>query len=122
MSRLLFRRPVSPVGLILLLAVCTLCLRPLDAMDEKKPNPADSVAARESGLPPAGGAGADAASKVSPSVDWTSRASEEIQRSEYFFSRQDDGSFAAPNRAHDLRVRLDASALRVSSRTKGANP
>jgi hypothetical protein len=55
------------------------------------------------------------------SEDWFGRATEEIRLSEYHFSLQDDGSWWAPNRAHDLRSRLDTSGVQVISRTKGAD-
>src|SRR5947207_2316878 len=54
-----------------------------------------------------------------PSTDWTTRITDDIRRSEYHFSPQGDGSLSAPNRAHDLRTRLDGSELTVTSRTKG---
>src|SRR6266853_1323727 len=63
-----------------------------------------------------------AAQGSKPPADWTGRVTEEIRRSEYRFSPQEDGSWAAPNRAHDLRSRLDESGVRVTSRTKGARP
>src|SRR5439155_13918424 len=44
-----------------------------------------------------------------------------IARSEYRFSIQADRTWSAPNRAHDLRARFDASGLEVTSRTLGGS-
>ncbi|MGH9785139.1 MAG: integrin alpha, partial [Terriglobia bacterium] len=62
------------------------------------------------------------AQNSTPSDDWFARVTEQIRRSEYHFSRREDGSWSAPNRAHGLRARLDEAGLRVSSRAKGADP
>ncbi len=50
--------------------------------------------------------------------DWMSRAQKGIAAAEYRFSPARDGGFSAPNRAHDLRVRMDARGLEVTPRTQ----
>jgi hypothetical protein len=55
------------------------------------------------------------------SSTWQADAMEEIRRSEYRFSRAESGAWTAPNRAHGLRSRFDASGLVISSRTAGEN-
>jgi hypothetical protein len=42
----------------------------------------------------------------------------DIRRSEYAFSSAGEAAWSAPNRAQDLRVRLDASGLRVAPRRR----
>jgi len=53
--------------------------------------------------------------------EWTSQITDEIRLSEYRFSHNEDGLWSAPNRAHGLRTHLDATGLRVTSRTQGSN-
>ena len=50
---------------------------------------------------------------------WIDRATAEIQRAEYRFSRLPTGELSAPNRAHGLRARLDAAGLVLTSRERG---
>jgi hypothetical protein len=51
--------------------------------------------------------------------DWAGTVLEGIRRAEYAFSVREDRSWSAPNRAHGLRIRIDATGLEVTSRVHG---
>ena len=62
------------------------------------------------------------ASPTPPGVSpqWLDTIQRDIRAREYRFSATDDGAFSAPNRARDLRGRVAAGGIQVTSRTKGA--
>ena len=62
---------------------------------------------------PAGGGSA-----AVPAGDWMDHAWQGILSSEYRFSPAPGGAFSAPNRAHGLRVRADASGVQVTPRAE----
>ena len=49
-------------------------------------------------------------------------AMQRILQSEYRFSNRTDGAVSAPNRSHGLRAVIGRDGLRLTSRTKGADP
>ena len=60
------------------------------------------------------------ASPTEAADDWQKKAFAGIAAAEYRFSFE-DGALQAPNRAHDLRTRLDGDGLSIESRTRGAD-
>jgi hypothetical protein len=57
-----------------------------------------------------------AASQPDVPAGWLATVTEHIARSEYRFALRPDGSYAAPNRAHGLRVGLSDTGLRLAPR------
>jgi hypothetical protein len=55
-------------------------------------------------------------------ADWLGKVTDDIRRTEYRFTRQEDGGFLAPNRAYDLRVRVSGNGIEIVSRTRGEDP
>lgn len=51
--------------------------------------------------------------------EWSAGVAAEIDRAEYQFSPSDQMSWSAPNRAHDLRVRIDTDGIEIVSRSRG---
>lgn len=49
---------------------------------------------------------------------WFSTLTDAIERAEYQFSSSGDGSLSAPNRAHDLRIRLGEEGVSLTSRAE----
>jgi hypothetical protein len=54
--------------------------------------------------------------------DWQGTVIENLQRAEYEFSAVGDGSWSAPNRAHDVRSFLSSEGLRLIPRRPVAQP
>src|SRR5262249_42118782 len=51
---------------------------------------------------------------------WSRQAFGFLVREEYRFSRSQDGSWSAPNRAHDLRTTLASGTVELTARIEGA--
>ena len=62
-----------------------------------------------------------AASAQEPPRAWSETVLGDIRRGEYAFSVLEDRSCSAPNRAQDLRARIDSKGLEVTSRLHGAD-
>src|SRR5262249_32703207 len=67
-------------------------------------------------LPPSSAAADDG-----PGGPWSQEAFGFLTREEYHFSRAHDGSWSAPNRAHDLRTKLVPGSVELTSRVEGAD-